>query len=194
MLYKFIEILISAIVLIPVFVLLNRTMFHNIRKTVLYFVFAVYLAAVYLFVGMPTLQFMRFDLSLTLMPFLPMIADFKNTILNIILFIPLGIMLPFLWKKYNSLRATLIFGFCMSLAIELLQIFTYRATDINDLIVNTVGAVLGYFVFRTTSCIFPSVTKFAGRKNDLAVIMVSVFAVMFLVQPYLATLYYKITR
>jgi len=54
MLYKFIEILISAIVLIPVFVLLNRTMFHNIRKTVLYFVFAVYLAAVYLFVGMPT--------------------------------------------------------------------------------------------------------------------------------------------
>ena len=82
----------------------------------------------------------------------------------------------------------------MSLTVELLQILTFRATDINDLIVNTVGAVLGYFVFRTTSCIFPSVTKFAGRKNDLVVVMVSVFAVMFLVQPYLATLYYKITR
>ena len=107
MLYKFIEILISAIVLIPVFVLLNRTMFHNIRKTVLYFVFAVYLAAVYLFVGMPTLQFMRFEVSLTLVPFLPMVADFKNTILNIILFVPLGIMLPFLWKKYNTLKASL---------------------------------------------------------------------------------------
>ena len=194
MLNKIIEILISMFLLIPVFSVLNITRFHSIKKITQYFVFATYLAAVYLFVGLPTLQFMRFDLSLTLMPFLPMIADFKNTILNIILFIPLGIMLPFLWKKYNTLSETLIFGFSMSLAIELLQILTYRATDINDFIANTVGAVLGYFVFRTTSCIFPSVTKFAGRKNDFAVIMVSVFAVMFLAQPYLATLYYKITR
>ena len=194
MLNKIIEILISMLLLIPVFSVLNITRFHSIKKTTQYFVFATYLAAVYLFVGMPTLQFMRFDLSLTLMPFLPMIADFKNTILNIIQFIPLGIMLPFLWKNYNTLRATLVFGFSMSLAIELLQILTYRATDINDLIANTVGAVLGYFIFRIISGISPSVMKFAMRKNELAVVIVSVFAVMFLVQPYLATLYYKITR
>jgi len=193
MLNKIIEILISMLLLIPVFSVLNKTRFHNRKKTALYFVFATYLAAVYLFVGMPTLQFMRFDLSLTLTPFLPMIADFKNTILNIILFIPLGIMLPLLWKKYNTLRATLLFGFSMSLAIELLQILTYRATDINDLIANTVGAVLGYFVFRTTSCIYPSVTKFARRKNEIAVLILSVFMVMFFIQPYLASLYYMIT-
>jgi len=194
MLNKIIEILISMLLLIPVFSVLNKTRFHSTKKTTLYFVFATYLAAVYLFVGMPTLQFMRFDLSLTLTPFLPMIADFKNTILNIILFIPLGIMLPFLWKKYNTLSETLIFGISMSLAIELLQILTYRATDINDLIANTIGAVLGHFVFRAISCMFPSITKFATRKNDMAVVMVPVFAVMFFVQPYLATLYYKITR
>lgn len=194
MLNKIIEILISMLLLIPVFAVLNKTRFHSIKKTILYFVFATYLAAVYLFVGMPTLQFMRFDLSLTLTPFLPMIADFKNTILNIVLFVPLGIMLPFLWKKYSTLRATLVFGFSMSLAIELLQILTYRATDINDLIANTIGVVLGYFVFRLTSCILPSVKKFATSKNEIAVIMLSVFAVMFFVQPYLATLYYRITR
>ena len=193
MLNKIIEILISMFLLIPVFSVLHKTRFHNIQKTILYFVFATYLAAVYLFVGMPTLQFMRFELSLTLTPFLPMIADFKNTILNIILFIPLGIMLPFLWKKYDTLRETLFFGFLMSLAIELLQILTYRATDINDLIANTIGAVLGYFVFRIISCIIPSVTKFATRKNEITVVMLSVFAVMFFLQPYLATLYYKIT-
>lgn len=192
MLNKIIEILISMFLLIPVFSVLYKTRFHNIKKTILYFVFATYLAAVYLFVGMPTLQFMRFELSLTLTPFLPMIADFKNTILNIILFIPLGIMLPFLWKKYDTLRETLFFGFLMSLAIELLQILTYRATDINDLIANTVGAVLGYFVFRTTSCIFPSVMKFARRKNEIDVVMLSVFIVMFFIQPYLANLYYKL--
>lgn len=192
MLNKMIEILISMLLLVPVFSVLNKIRFHSIKSAMLYFVFATYLAAVYLFVGMPTLQFMRFDLSLTLTPFLPMIADFKNTILNIILFIPLGIMLPFLWKKYNTLRATLLFGFCMSLAIELLQIFTYRATDINDLIANTLGAVVGYFAFRITACIFPSVKEFATRKNEIAVIMLSVFWVMFLIQPYLANLYYMI--
>ena len=193
MLNRLIEILISMLILFPVFSVLYKTRFHNIKKTILYFVFATYLAAVYLFVGMPTLQFMRFELSLTLTPFLPMIADFKNTILNIILFIPLGIMLPFLWKKYDPLRETLFFGFLMSLAIELLQILTYRASDINDLIANTIGAVLGYFVFRIISCIIPSVTRFATRKNEITVVMLSVFAVMFFLQPYLATLYYKIT-
>ena len=193
MLNKIIEILISMFLLIPVFSVLHKTRFHNIKKTILYFVFATYLAAVYLFVGMPTLQFMRFELSLTLTPFLPMVADFKNTILNIILFIPLGIMLPFLWKKYDTLRETLFFGFLMSLAIELLQILTYRATDINDLIANTIGAVLGYFVFRIISCIIPPITKFASRKNEITIVMLSVFAVMFFLQPYLATLYYKIT-
>lgn len=193
MLNKLIEILISMLILIPVFCVLNKIRFHNPKKTVLYFIFATYLSAVYLFVGMPTLQFMRFDLSLTLRPFLPMIDDFKNTILNIILFVPLGIMLPLLWKKYNTLKATLMFSFGMSLAIELLQILTYRATDINDLIANTFGAVLGYFVFRGTSYIIPVITKFKRKKNEIAVVILSVFVVMFFIQPYIATLYYKIT-
>lgn len=193
MLNKLIEILISMIILIPAFWVLNIIRFHNIKKTALYFIFATYLSAVYLFVGMPTLQFMRFELSLTLIPFLPMIADLKNTILNIILFVPLGIMLPFLWKKYNTLKAALMFGFGMSLAIEILQILTYRATDINDLIANTVGTVLGYFIFRITSCVFPSVMKFARKKNEISVVALSVFLAMFFVQPYLASLYYQIT-
>ena len=193
MLNKLIEILISMIILIPVFWVLNIIRFHNIKKTALYFIFATYLSAVYLFVGMPTLQFMRLELSLTLIPFLPMIVDLKNTILNIILFVPLGIMLPFLWKKYNTLKAALMFGFGMSLAIEILQILTYRATDINDIIANTVGTVLGYFIFRIASCVFPSVMKFARKKNDICVVLLSVFLVMFFVQPYLASLYYRIT-
>ena len=193
MLNKLIEILISMIILIPIFWVLNIIRFHNVKKTALYFIFATYLSAACLFVGMPTLQFMRFELSLTLIPFLPMIADLKNTILNIILFVPLGIMLPFLWKKYNMLKATLMFGFGMSLAIELMQILTYRATDINDIIANTVGTVLGYFIFRIASRVFPSVMKFARKKNEISVVTLSVFLVMFFVQPYLASFYYQIT-
>ena len=193
MLNKLIEILISMIILLPVFGILNINRFHSTKQTLLYYVFASYLSAVYLFVGMPTLQFIRFELSLTLIPFLPMISDIKNTILNIILFVPLGFMLPFLWKKYNSLRPTLMFGFGMSLAIELLQILTYRSTDINDLIANTCGALLGFSFFKAVSRIIPSVSKFTRRKNEVFTVVLAVFTVMFFIQPYLAELYYKIT-
>ena len=193
MLNKLIEILISMIILLPVFGILNINRFHSTKQTLLYYVFASYLSAVYLFVGMPTLQFIRFELSLTLIPFLPMISDIKNTILNIILFVPLGFMLPFLWKKYNSLRPTLMFGFGMSLAIELLQILTYRSTDINDLIANTCGALLGFSFFKAVSRIIPSVSKFTRRKNEVFTVVLAVFTVMFFIQPYLAELYFKIT-
>lgn len=191
--YKLIEILISLIILIPVFLVLHKTRFQSVTKTIFYFIFAVYLAAVYLFVGMPTLQFMRFDLSLTYIPFLPMIADIKNTMLNVLLFVPLGIFLPFLWRKYGKLKNTFLFGFGLSLSIELLQILTYRATDINDLIANTLGTVLGYFLFRLIAGMIPATTEFARYKNDVSVILRAVFLVMFFIQPYLATLYYNFT-
>ena len=192
MLHKLIETAISAALLIPVFWMLNKVRFQNSKETIGYYTFAVYLSAVYLFVGMPTLQFIRFELSLTLIPFLPMLTDVKNTVLNVALFIPLGVLLPFLWKRYNTLKSTALFGLVLSLSIELLQIFTYRATDINDIIANTLGTVLGYFLFCMASRVLPSVTKFAGEKRDVPIIILSVFAVMFLIQPYLATLYYKI--
>lgn len=193
MLHRFIEILISGILLMPVFMVLNKVRFHNAKKAVLYFVFATYLSAVYLFVGMPTLQFMRFDISLTLVPFLPMVDDIKNTILNIFLFVPLGVILPFLWKKYNSAKAVLLFGFFLSLSIELLQILTYRATDINDILANTLGSVLGYFLFSIIAHFIPSLIKFTGKKNDVSIIITVVSIVMFFIQPYLAALYYKVT-
>lgn len=193
MLNKLIEILISAVILIPFFVVLNRVCFHSPRKSVSYFVFGVYLCAVGLFVGMPTLQFMRFDLSVTLIPFLPMLSDIRNTILNVVLFLPLGIMLPLLWKRYRHFPDTLFFGFGMSLSIEILQILTYRATDVNDLIANTFGTAAGYSVFRILSYAFPSINTFPGKKNDVYVIILSVFLVMFFIQPYLATLYYTIS-
>lgn len=193
MLLMLLEVLFSVIVLIPIYLILNKVKFHSMKKTIYYFVFATYLSAVYLFVGMPTLQFMRFELSLTLIPFIPMLADLKNTILNIILFFPLGIMLPFLWKKYNSLKSTAVFSFLLSLSIELLQILTYRATDINDLIANTLGAILGYFVFSIVSRIIPTLNKVARKKNEIAIIIVSVLFVNFFIQPYLVTLYYKLT-
>ena len=67
--------------------------------------------------------------------------------LNIIMFIPLGFLLPFLWKKYRNFSSTILFGFTFSLFIEVSQIITSRATDINDLIANTLGILFGYLIW-----------------------------------------------
>lgn len=193
MLYMLMEILIAQLLLIPVFVLLNNRRFHCAGKAVRYYVFAAYLSAVYLFVGLPTVLFLRFELSLTLLPFLPMLADVRNTLLNILLFFPLGILFPCLWTRYRSLKRTLLFGFGLSASIELLQILTYRATDINDIIANTLGAALGYLAFRLLSPRMSQLSYLSGDVRELPLIFLSVFSVMFFLQPCLAALFYTIT-
>lgn len=193
MIYKLIEIFLSAVLLAPVFWLLDRVRFHDRKRTVLYFVFGLYLAAVYSFVGLPTLQFMRFELNLEWVPFAPMLVDLRNTVLNVVLFVPLGILLPFLWKKYRTWKASILFGFGMSLAIELLQILTYRATDINDLIANTLGTAIGYGIYQFAAHLIPALKGIGKRKDEVTVVIAAVFLVMFFLQPYLATAFYAIT-
>jgi len=52
---------------------------------------------------------------------------------------------------------------------------------------------LGYLLFSITSSIVPSVTKFAGKKNDAPFIILSVLVVMFFIQPYCAAFFYNVT-
>lgn len=69
-------------------------------------------------------------------------------VLNIIMFLPLGFLLPFLWKGYRNLKKTAAAGAGLSLAIEVCQLFNLRATDVDDLMMNTLGAVFGYLLWR----------------------------------------------
>lgn len=66
--------------------------------------------------------------------------------LNMLLFVPLGILLPLLWRSCR-LYKTVAIGFSLSLLIELSQLFNYRATDIDDLLMNTLGTLLGYLLY-----------------------------------------------
>jgi len=71
----------------------------------------------------------------------------ENILGNIVLFIPLGMLLPTLTQK--SGKGTLIFGICTSAFIEIAQfIFGLGSTDIDDLIMNTVGVLIGYQIYR----------------------------------------------
>ena len=66
---------------------------------------------------------------------------------NIFLFIPTGILLPILYRKLNTFVKVTVTGVLLSLCFELLQLpFFDRVTDIDDLILNTVGVIIGYMI------------------------------------------------
>ena len=92
-----------------------------------------------------------FPLRVNLIPFVNMLQyDTKfdlliNLIGNSTMFIPTGIMVPLIYRNVDSLKKTVLTGFAISLTIELLQLpFAVRASDVDDLILNTAGCLMGY--------------------------------------------------
>ena len=78
-----------------------------------------------------------------------------NVIGNILLFIPLGFCIPLFFNKKNKLSKVILYGFTASLTIEVLQIFTpFNTTDIDDIIFNTLGSILGFVIFNIIYRIF----------------------------------------
>ncbi len=74
-----------------------------------------------------------------------------NLIGNTTMFIPLGIVWPVVFKKLNRHWKVITAGIGVSLSIELLQLPFYdRATDIDDLILNSLGFLIGYGLYLLT--------------------------------------------
>jgi len=174
-----------AILLIPIYWLLNKVYFRNGRKSILYCLFSCYLSVVYVLVGMPNVTYIRPELNLNLVPLIGMIEDWKNSILNVLLFVPLGAALPVLWNSFRQRKNTLLFGFGTSLAIELLQMLTFRATDVNDLITNTLGTYLGFICAK---CLLKKHPMSGSDKTaDAVIVIIPVVLVMFFLYPFVSS-------
>ncbi len=71
-----------------------------------------------------------------------------NVFGNIMMFVPTGIVLPVLYKRLDNFFKVAGTGLLISLAIEILQLpFADRTSDVDDLILNTLGVVIGYVLF-----------------------------------------------
>ena len=75
----------------------------------------------------------------------------KQILGNFVMLLPLGIYLPLLYTKLRkaySFFAVLLICFLVSIGIELLQLATsYRSTDIDDVILNTLGGCTGFIIY-----------------------------------------------
>ena len=181
-----IEMLAAAVFIVPALVIENRLCFHSWKRTAFYILFGLYLAAVLALVGFPNLTTLRVDLTVNLIPFLDLAADFKNACLNVLLFVPLGVLLPMLWGRFRSAKRTVLAGLAVSFAIEFSQIFTFRTTDVNDLITNTAGAALGFLLVRRLTCRFSRHVVTGSSARDFYIVTASVVLIMFFLQPYIS--------
>lgn len=71
-----------------------------------------------------------------------------NVVGNTAMFIPIGIIWPAVFRKLNTHKKVICAGVGFSLCIELLQLpFFDRVTDIDDLILNSLGFLMGYGIY-----------------------------------------------
>lgn len=90
-----------------------------------------------------------------------------NLIGNITMFIPMGIIWPSVYKKLNSHLKVIAAGVGLSLFIEILQLPFYdRLSDIDDLILNSSGFIIGYAIYLSVKFI---ARKVSDKKSDSAV-------------------------
>lgn len=151
----------SVLFVVPVVAILQYAIFRqrNIYQFIAVLLFSFYSIAVFSVVGVPTVGTFEIDLGFNFIPVIDIVNSpleyIKNTVLNIILFIPLGFLVPAIWKDYRSAKTMFFMGLAVSIGIEILQIFTYRLTDIDDLITNTAGTMIGYYISKKLSFKLP---------------------------------------
>lgn len=64
---------------------------------------------------------------------------------NVFLFSPIGFFLPMIWKRWQSFYKILWIGLGTTCFIEFIQFFIGRSSDIDDVLLNTIGVLIGYW-------------------------------------------------
>jgi glycopeptide antibiotics resistance protein len=86
--------------------------------------------------------------------YVPFVVDAPSFVLNVVLFVPFGVLVPLLRPAADAYRQLACRALATSAGIELTQLVlgvvlgSRRTVDVNDLIANTAGAVAGLLVLR----------------------------------------------
>lgn len=138
-------------------------------------VFALYIVGVFYVTGAGTLYDaigLRVEYiteHINLVPFSQEIS-IKGYVLNIVLFMPFGFLVPIIWDNMRKPIPVILSGFAFSALIEASQILSSRGTDVDDLMMNTLGAALGFFCYRAGK----RITKSRFQNNSKAVMSLPV--------------------
>ena len=98
--------------------------------------------------GLDTANFTPFKTIRMYIDYAYKLNSFENLVGNILVFVPFGFLLPYVWKRAGSFFIMLLNAFLFVLGIEVFQLFSaFGAFDVDDIILNCLGAVWGYLFY-----------------------------------------------
>ena len=100
---------------------------------------------------------------------------FKNVLGNMIMFLPFGLFTGY-YLKAEKCSLPLFLTIIASLSIELVQLSIGRVFDVDDIILNILGGLLGYFVYWILKSISMKLPKFCKNEWFLNILSVLVFS------------------
>ena len=78
-----------------------------------------------------------------------------NIVGNVVAFVPFGIFLPIFSMRCKRFFRTVLFSFELSFFVEVLQLATRVGSfDVDDLLLNTIGGMIGFIVYLIGTCLF----------------------------------------
>lgn len=101
----------------------------------------------------------------------------KNIIGNVVMFMPYG----FFVGKYASLKngkLTLFLLILASLSIEVTQLLIGRVFDVDDILLNVIGGIIGYIIYRFLDNIYNHLPKIFQSKVFLNIISVLLLVII----------------
>lgn len=88
---------------------------------------------------------------------------FLNIVGNVAAFLPFGTFLPIFSTRCRRLLNTALYSFELSLLVELLQlVFKVGTFDVDDLMLNTLGGIIGFLIYVAVV----HVAKKTGKRED----------------------------
>ena len=98
--------------------------------------------------GLDTANFTLFKTIRMYIDYSYKLNSFENLVGNVIVFVPFGFLLPYVLTWGRNFFVMLLNAFVFVLGIEVFQLFSaFGAFDVDDILLNCVGTVLGYFIF-----------------------------------------------
>lgn len=92
---------------------------------------------------------------------------FSNLFGNILVFMPLGFLAPLLIKNLNGFFKVFLLSFITTVTVETFQLFFHvGGFDVDDILLNTIGGLLGYFVLLLLKVSLGMVGKGSGEYTD----------------------------
>lgn len=113
--------------------------------------------------GLDTANFTLFKTIRMYIKYSYKLNSFENLIGNVAVFVPFGFLLPYAMESGKNFLIMLLNVFIFVVGIEIFQLFSaFGAFDVDDILLNCLGAVIGYFLY----LIFDKVRKNINKKGE----------------------------